>query len=153
MVFPAFAAKVQLVPDSTLFIHIFLILLMIWILNRTLFKPINRVLETREKLTQGRLSESQEILQTANEKLSNYEKALRGARSEGYAVVEESRQRALANRQTQINTVKEEVSQSMINEKIALQKQFDLTHRELESNAVKIAEQISATVLKRPLAG
>ena len=40
-------AQIQLFPDGTLFIHIALILLMIYILNRTLYRPINRVLDTR----------------------------------------------------------------------------------------------------------
>ena len=46
---PVFAFVVQLFPDGTIFIHIALTLIMIWVLNRTFFRPINRVLEPREK--------------------------------------------------------------------------------------------------------
>ena len=54
MVFLALAENsIQLVPDGTIFLHIALILLMIWVLNRTLFKPVNRILETRERMTGG----------------------------------------------------------------------------------------------------
>ncbi len=154
MVFLAFAENsVQLVPDSTLFIHIFLILLMIWILNRTLFKPINRVLEARAKMTGGRSGEAQQILQQAHEKSLKYENALREARSEGYRVIEETRNLALSQRETQVETVKDDVSSSVAGEKADLQTQIEKAQAELETNAQKIAEQISSTVLKRPLAG
>src|SRR6476646_5574329 len=41
--------SIQLFPDGTIFIHISLILLMIWVLNRTYFRPVNKVIESREK--------------------------------------------------------------------------------------------------------
>jgi F0F1-type ATP synthase membrane subunit b/b' len=48
MTFVAFAENsIQLVPDGTLFLHIIIILLMVFVLNATLFKPINRILEER----------------------------------------------------------------------------------------------------------
>jgi F0F1-type ATP synthase membrane subunit b/b' len=53
MFFLAFA-DIQLVPDGTILIHIALILLMIWLLNRTFFRPINRVIAAREKNKGGR---------------------------------------------------------------------------------------------------
>ena len=54
--------SIQLVPDGTLILHVIIILVMVWILNKTLYKPINRILEAREKRTRGRMSEAQEIL-------------------------------------------------------------------------------------------
>ena len=58
MVVLAFAegGAIQLVPDGTIFIHIALILLMIFILNRTFFRPVNRVLDARERNKGGRSS-------------------------------------------------------------------------------------------------
>ena len=50
--------SIQLVPDGTLLLHILIILVMIFVLNATLYKPINRILEAREKRTKGRLSEA-----------------------------------------------------------------------------------------------
>ena len=54
--------SIQLVPDGTLFLHVLIILVMVYVLNATLFKPINRILEAREKRTRGRLTEAEEIL-------------------------------------------------------------------------------------------
>src|SRR4030095_12893228 len=49
--------SIQLVPDGTILFHIALILIMIAILNRTLFQPINRILAEREKKGSGTLAE------------------------------------------------------------------------------------------------
>ena len=53
-------SSIQLFPDGTIFVHIAIILVMIWILNRTLYKPINRILETREKSKGGHASEAED---------------------------------------------------------------------------------------------
>src|SRR3989442_5826749 len=81
--------SIQLVPDGTLLLHILIILVMIFVLNATLYKPINRILEAREKRTKGRLSEAEEIIKSVNEKLSEYERQLRQARGEAYSRSEE----------------------------------------------------------------
>ena len=49
MTFPLGFAEnsIQLVPDGTLILHVLIIVLMVWILNATLYKPINRILEAR----------------------------------------------------------------------------------------------------------
>ena len=76
--------EVRLVPDGSLLIHIALILIMIWVLNRTLFRPVNRIIEARERNKGGHSSEAQEILKSVGEKQSRIEAAMLEARSEGY---------------------------------------------------------------------
>lgn len=68
-------------PDGTLIIHIALILIMIWVLNRTLFRPVNRIIEARERNKGGHSSEAQEILKNVGEKQSRIEAAMLEARS------------------------------------------------------------------------
>ena len=63
----AFAESIQLFPDGTIFIHIALILLMIWILNRTFFKPINKVIASREKHKAGPGGEADSIMKEVSE--------------------------------------------------------------------------------------
>jgi len=50
--------SIQLVPDGTMVLHVIIILIMVYVLNATLFKPINQVLAAREKRTKRRLTES-----------------------------------------------------------------------------------------------
>lgn len=150
MVFLAFAENsIQLVPDGTIFFHIFLILLMIWILNRTLFKPINRILEARERMTGGSFAETTDTLRQADEKLAHYETSLREARSEGYSVVENTRRESLAQRQLQIDEVKAEAANLIEREKADLNRQVAQVRQNLASDARGLAERITAQVLRQ----
>ena len=105
MFFLAFA-DVQLVPDGTIFIHIALILLMIWLLNRTFFRPINRVIASREQNKGGRFGEAEQILRSIEEKNARYNAAMLEARSKSYELIERERAAALAVRQSEIEAVK-----------------------------------------------
>src|SRR5918993_3977549 len=104
MTLMAFAENsIQLVPDGTLFLHIVIILLMVFVLNATLFKPINRILEERERRTRGRSGEAHDILQRVEEKLAHYEQTLREARAGGYRLMEQERSTAMGERQAKLS--------------------------------------------------
>jgi F-type H+-transporting ATPase subunit b len=147
MVVFAFAG-IQLIPDGTLLIHIALILLMIWILNRTFFRPINKVLESREKNTGGRSGEAQEILNQVQEKKASFDLAMRETRSKGYETIEKSRAKAIKKRQEQLTLVKEEVATLISNEKAEITKQTEKARKDITKEAEKLAEKISSNILK-----
>jgi len=140
--------EVRLVPDGTLFIHIALILLMIWVLNRTFFRPINRVLEQRARSTGGRSSEAKEILKQIGDKQTLYEQTMLKARSEGYELIERERAHAVAVRQEKIGVVKEEVEQKVAQETEELNRQTVEARAAIARQAEQIAEKISSNILK-----
>ena len=150
MVLLAFAEStaVQLVPDGTIFIHIAIILLMIWILNRTFFRPINRILESREKNKGGRFSESEKLLQEVSEKEAKYNDAMRDARSKGYALIEKERAKALNKKEEKLGAAKEEVQQKLSEETAELEKQTAKARQSIASEAEKMAEKISSNILR-----
>ncbi len=140
--------EVRLVPDGTLFIHIALILLMIWVLNRTFFRPINRVLESRERSKGGRSSEAQETLKKIADKQSLYDQTMLKARSEGYELIERERAQAVAIRQEKIGVVKEEVVQKVAQETEELNRQTVEAKAAIAQQAEQMAEKISSNILK-----
>jgi len=152
MIFLGFAENsIQLVPDGTLFFHIALILLMVYVLNRTLFKPINRILEERERRTTGRSGEAHDILRRVEEGMTNYERSLREARAEGYRLMEQERTRAMTERQTKLNAIREEISSSLAQEKEAIQNQTEEARATLEKDSRRLAAEIGAHILHRPV--
>lgn len=148
MFFLAFMQSVQLVPDGTILIHIALILLMIWVLNRTFFRPINRVIESRERNKGGRFGEAESILQQVSEKQAKYNQAMLEARSRGYETIEAERSAALASREAQINQVKAEVTQRYEQEKAQLQRQTVEARAVIAAEADRLAEKISSNILR-----
>ena len=95
----AFAESIQLFPDGTIFIHIGLILIMIWVLNRTLFRPINKVIEEREKAKGGAGGAAEKILGEVSEKETSYSAAMLDTRSQGYELVAKEQKKAVEARE------------------------------------------------------
>ena len=143
--------SIQLVPDGTLLLHVLIILVMVYVLNATLFKPINSILAAREKRTRGRLTEAQEILANVSERLTEYERALRQARTEAYAFAEHERAGAMTERQKHLDDMRVKLAESTAAQKEAIHRQAEEARASLEIEARGIAIEIGSRVLSRPI--
>ncbi len=150
----AFAeGAIQLVPDGTLLFHLALIIAMVALLNATLLKPINRILEERERLTKGRLSEAQGTLLIVHEKLLEYERRLREARAEGYALMERERALISEERNRKLAQVKSEIARVLSEERETLKMETAQVRGKLTVDARSIALEIGRQILRRPIDG
>lgn len=153
MVFVALAgSSIQLVPDGTLLLNIAIIAIMVAVLNRTLFKPINKILADREMNTAGKLAEARKTLATVDERLSHFERELRQARSEAYRMIERQRLAALREREERLVLVKGELQSWAAREKEAIEEQAANAKADLEREARRSATLIASRVLHRPVA-
>jgi F-type H+-transporting ATPase subunit b len=143
--------SIQLVPDGTLLLHVLIILIMVYVLNATLFKPINRILEAREKRTRGRLTEADEILRDVSAKLANYERTLRQARGETYSFAERERAEAMQDRQLKLNEMRQQITDQLGREKETVKRQADEARAQLDIESRGIAREIGSRVLSRPI--
>jgi F-type H+-transporting ATPase subunit b len=144
----AFAESIQLFPDASLFLHVGIILFMIWLLNRTLYKPINRVLETRERNKGGHSSEAEALLSQVGEKEARYSKEMLDARSKGYELIEKEQKKAVAARDKKLGEVKAEVAEMFGGGKAEIEKQSADARENLGAEAEKMADKITAGILK-----
>jgi F-type H+-transporting ATPase subunit b len=134
------------------FLFIFIsILLLIFILNRTLFAPINQVLDERERLGAGRINESRQLLKQYDERLHNYEAQIRQARAVAYQQLEAQRKTALAARQQLLDQVKQETAAQIALAKEDIARQSATARQKLETDARAMAAAISSQILQRPL--
>lgn len=144
----AFAGSIQLFPDGTLFIHIALILIMIWVLNRTFFKPINRVLASRDKHKFGPGGEAEKILKDALEKEAKLSKEMLAARNNGYELIEKQRATAVEMRAKRIADAKAEAAAKLAAEKQDLAAQTEAARAEVAAEAEMLSDRIAGTILK-----
>ena len=150
MIILAFAENaIQLIPDGTLLFHLVLVLFMVAILNRTLFKPINKVLAEREAQTAGRGGEARKIRDEINENLSRYERTLREARTSAYREIETQRAEALRNRDLKVSQVRDEIRDLMSQEKAEIERQAEDARRTLRQEAAQAAAEIGSRILQR----
>ncbi len=142
-------ASIQLVPDGTLLLHLFVIFFMVFVLNRTLLRPINRILAEREKQIGGRLSEAQRLSAEAEEKTRTYQAALRDARNEGYRLLEKERAAGLKDKDEKVRQHREQLSRKVAQEVDSIQKQQEKVKGELEAQADSMGILISSQILRR----
>ena len=138
------------IDGSFLFIFISIFLL-IFILNRTLFAPINKVLDEREHLGAGRMSEAKLLLKQYDERLHKYEEQLRQARAEAYQTLEAQRKEALAARQQLLDQVKQETATQITAAKDEIAEQTERARQSLDTEARAMAATISSQILHRPI--
>jgi len=145
----ALAESIQLVPDGTLFLHIAIILIMVFILNRILFRPVNQILEERERHTHGRSSEARDTVRRVEESLLRYERSLREARAESYKLLERQQAEAAEARRRRVEQVRQEVDNLVGEQKGEIKEQAEEARLSLEGEARRAAASISAQILGR----
>ncbi|CAN5726152.1 hypothetical protein BH20ACI3_BH20ACI3_12710 [soil metagenome] len=144
--------SIQLVPDGTLLLHGALIILMVVVLNRTLFKPINKILQERDRRTRGLLTEAEQTLVSIDKSLRQYEQTLRRTRAEGYQLLERQRSDAILEREQQIASARELLSKQTSAEKQEIRSQAEAARTLLSKEATSTALRISSQILGRPVA-
>lgn len=144
----AFQESVQLFPDGTIFIHIALILVMIWILNRTFFRPVNNIIRSREKFKDVEGGEAGSIQAEAAEKEAKYKAELLEARSRGYSYIEEQHSKLVRAREKKLKEIKAETDQKLATERAEIERQAAEARASIGQDAAKLADEIAATVLK-----
>jgi F-type H+-transporting ATPase subunit b len=140
-------------PDGSLVFVLILFLIFVFVLNRILFRPIGRVLDERETLTAGAVSEARAVTRRYESKLTEYEAAIRQARAESYRRSEQERAAALDERRRLIEEAKQHANEEIGQAKEEIKGQVAAARAALESESRQIAERISRTVLGRTVGG
>lgn len=144
-------ASILNIDGSFLFIFVSIVCL-IYILNHTLFRPINQVLEERERLGVGRSAEAKRMLHQYEERVRRYEEHIRATRAEAYQRMENRRRELLAARQQMIIKTREEVVALIAKAREEITAQTANARAQLNSEASAMALNISSQILKRPVA-
>jgi F-type H+-transporting ATPase subunit b len=139
------------IDGSFLFIFISIFVL-IFILNRTLFHPINSVLEDREQLGEGRIAEARRMLRHHDERLRHYEDQVKAARAEANQTLERGRKQALAARQKMIEEARAVAASKIQAARQQIAAEAETAKQGLESDAREMAASISSHILQRPVA-
>ena len=140
-------------PDGSLVFILVLFMLFVFVMNRLLFRPISRVLDERQTLTEGAMNEARASARRYRAKLTDYESAIRQARAESYKKLEQDRAAALEERRLRIEAAKRETGGMIEQAKSEIEQQASSARAALESESKQIAETISRTVLGRAVGG
>jgi F-type H+-transporting ATPase subunit b len=127
----------------TILILFFLFFFLRW----SLWKPLERALAERHATTEGARQQAEKLLTTANEKMRQYEDALRQARTEIYQQQEVGRQQALEERGRLVQDARQRAQESIRQAKLEIARDVDQAKKHLEGESQRLAEEISRTLL------
>lgn len=142
--------SIQLVPDGTLLLHLLMVAVMVFVLNRTLLKPINEILAERERQITGRRIEAARLRSESEEKLRQYNDALHEARVDGYKLLDKERAEGLRQRDEALRRHRDEMAQKVAAEVATTKQQEESARRELDAQAASMSDLISSQILRRP---
>ncbi len=141
-----FAAGANLLtPDWSLFVTVGVFLLVAYLLNVLVFKPVLAVLDERARLTGG----FRQQLEGYDERLAEYEAALRAGRVAAAKLIEERRAAALQRRNELIESAKQSAAAEVAAATQALETQVAAVKQTLTRDAEYLAASIASTVLGR----
>jgi len=126
-----------------------MVVVMVFILNRTLLKPINRILAERERQIEGRLKEAQALAAETEQKIKKYNEALHAARVDGYKLLERERADGLKEKDEKVRLQREQAKREVVAQIDNIKRQEQSVRQELETQAASISSLISAQVLRR----
>jgi F0F1-type ATP synthase membrane subunit b/b' len=141
--------SIQLIPDGTLALHVLVVLVMVGVLNLTLYGPLNRILDERDRETKGR--EGRAVLATVEMKLSQYERRLRESRVMAYQLVERERASALRERERKLRALRGKMREWVVEEKALIEQQTEDVRKELRRQLEGVGVRISARILCRAI--
>jgi F-type H+-transporting ATPase subunit b len=116
------------------------------VLNAVLFRPLAAVIAQRDAATKGALEQARAAIQQAEDKVAEYEKALRNARGEILREQEAQRLR-LREQQAAAIAAARECGQALIDDaKRQLRMETEAARSSLRAGAEQLAEAIASSV-------
>ena len=134
---------IQAIPTVVLFVFL------TFYLKAVYFRPLAKVLEERRKATEGVRELSQRAFEAADQKASEFERALQLARSEINKENEALRQRWVQEQNEAIAKARAEADARLGQAKAEIAEEAKRAQSELETSIQPLSEQIVQSLLQR----
>jgi F-type H+-transporting ATPase subunit b len=143
----------EIFPNWTVIPVVLLLLTLIFVLRRTFFIPISRVLEERSRRIEGAKIEAEQIRRASQERLSDFDRKMRDARRESDQHMAAITNEAVGEKNRIVSEKRSEVESMLKKAKDDLSNQTEQARSKLRDEADDIASRIASQILKRPVGG
>ena len=137
--------------NATLFVQVINFLIIVFILNKILFKPILKSLAERDNLIEGSKVRAIELKQKGEEKLIEYNRALDQARLKASEGQVEIRKEAMAAAETMIQSAMAEEQKIIAQIRDEIKVEAEKAHIELKAQAENICNHVTLKILGRTI--
>jgi F-type H+-transporting ATPase subunit b len=122
--------------------------ILVFIVTKFLFKPVNNVIEIRENEISGRITKSEEDEKKAEALKIQREKELKQAKNEGKGIVEEFKHKAEKVSEDILDEAKSEAEQLMERAKKETERDKQKAEEEIKTQAIDLAIMLSSKALE-----
>ena len=138
-----------MLPSLGVFWVIFIVLLLAFVLDRGLFRPVGRVMRERDAAIKSAQEMAQASAARAREAAAEFEQRTRAAQAEVYREMDENRRRANEKRAVIMAQTRQEVDAQVADASARLKAQAAEARTQLEKEADALGEAIVERVLDR----
>jgi len=142
---------ISITIDKALLIQLVNFVLLIFILNMLLFKPIREAIKKRERKIQSDQDEIAKLQTEAEDRLKQFQVAIEEAKKEGLARKEALRKAATEEERGLLAKVHSEVEEELTKVKTEITKEMQETREKLKEEIKVFALDIAEKILGRPL--
>lgn len=135
--------------NATLIIQLINFLIIVFILNKILFRPILKLLAERDDLIEGTKVRAVELKEKGEEKLLEYNQALDQARRKASESQAEVRKEALAAADTMIQSAMAEEQKIIAQIREEIKAEAEKARMDLKAQAETISNEVSLKILGR----
>ncbi len=137
--------------NLTIVIQILQFLIVVFVLNRLLFRPISQVIDERQGKISAWEENTRNLKETASLKLEDYEKQLRKERVQARENQEQLNQELKQKEEENLRAVSEEAAQIVASTQQALAEERERLRLELRHQATELSQILVEKVLGRRL--
>ncbi len=136
-------------PDWTLPVASLVFLITLFALNRLLFQPLLRILDTRRERTVEMRRKAQKELEYQQALLEEYTSRIKQEKQTGYRLADSLRAAALQERQQTMARARADAEQVLKQAKNEIRAEADKARERLQQESEDVAQLITARVLQR----
>lgn len=137
--------------DYTLFIQLVLFLLLIWILNQVLYKPLLRIMERRKEILDKAQEEVRNVQETIDRRVAEYEEKIRAAKMQAMGQKGDLAKEGAEAAKAITDKAKAEIAAMMGEFQARLEKELASAREILRNQSVRISSEIAEKVLGRSI--
>ncbi len=141
----------EIFPNWTFIPVVIVLLIFIFTAHRTFFRPLRRVLEERHSRIEGALVEAEQIRESSQKMLSDFDRKMREARHESDQQVAKITAEAMQERNRIVSTKRSEVESMLTQGKDEIRTRKEEVKAKLQGLKNEFARLIASRILKRPV--
>jgi F-type H+-transporting ATPase subunit b len=137
--------------DYTVFIQLVNFLLLIWILNQVLYKPLLRIMDRRKQILDKAQEEVKSVQDTIDRRVAAYEEKIRAAKMEAMGQKGDLAKEGSDAAKVITDKAKGEISGMMSEFQAKLEKELASAREILRNQSLRISSEIAEKVLGRSI--